>query len=212
MQKRRLQELGQSRGIENGKPLAFSQNYLPYLCNRRSGSLGNRLHVSRPISDLVKHLRAPRNLDGRCSSIWKRTRKIWVILCLRQHRYMIRYPRRYSSKYKKKPGMWGERGEDFSIEFWYFGWILHFLSMNPSLREVINNSVFKIMNLWKNYVICSTSKWKCKKRVLFCGQKVLKIQNTNCVKSISGLLFTRAYSPGIIGSMTKKFPVLRHLT
>lgn len=83
VQKRRLQELGQSRGIENGKPLALPQNYLPYLCNRRSGSLGNRLHVSRPISDLVKHLRAPRNLDGRCSSIWKRTRKIWVILCLR---------------------------------------------------------------------------------------------------------------------------------
>lgn len=66
--------------------------------------------------------------------------------------------------------------------------------MNPSLREAINNSVFKIVDLWKNHVICSTSKWKCKKHVLFCGQKVLEIQSSSCVEHLEAPIYASIYS------------------
>lgn len=54
LQERRLQELDQSRGAATGEPLAHPQDHLPRLRDRGARPLGDRLHVPRPISDLVR--------------------------------------------------------------------------------------------------------------------------------------------------------------
>lgn len=83
LQKRWMQELGKSSRITDGKPVAFSQDHLSHFCDRCFDLVGNRLHIPRPISNLVKNStsrvellntsRTSRNLDDLCSSVSKGT-------------------------------------------------------------------------------------------------------------------------------------------
>lgn len=83
-----MQELGKSSRITDGKPVAFSQDHLSHFCDRCFDLVGNRLHIPRPIPNLVKNStsrvellnasRTSRNLDDLCSSISKRTCLLYV--------------------------------------------------------------------------------------------------------------------------------------
>lgn len=84
LQKRWMQELGKPSRITDGKPVAFSQDHLSHFCDRCFDLVGDRLHIPRPVPNLVKNStsrvqlfecieNASRNLDDLCSPVSKGT-------------------------------------------------------------------------------------------------------------------------------------------
>lgn len=190
LQERWMQELGKSGRITDGKPVAFSQDHLSHLCDRCFDPVGNRLHIPRPIPNLVKNSTSrvellklqSRNLDDLCSSVSKGTSLFIHTAGKKGTRIKM------ISKFEREDRKELERKmeilfENDSVDV--FGWCsmtFHWISHFPSVLERNNKWFYaqKIVDrecLSKNWLVRRVWMEIWEKNylpVLFCGQKVFR--------------------------------------
>lgn len=221
LQKRWMQELGKPSRITDGKPVAFSQDHLSHFCDRCFDLVGDRLHIPRPVPNLVKNStsrvqlfecieNASRNLDDLCSPVSKGTCLLYEAgkdaTRIKKNEFRNLREDWEELQKKKKPEILSENDsvDVFGRCSMPFRWI------STSLNKTISNSMLEIRECC--FVECEIWKKKITYIVLW-TENFLEIltESLNLGRICVMLSSICTVAPTLIGPTTMKFPVSKDL-